>query len=169
MDRNATVELHYRQHYKKLVDRFVNRVPNKSRAVAEEVVQEAYANALRCWSAFNPAKGDFGIWFNNCIIRNAFNTVVRPERGHILPSMDDEEEHLEPFRIKDDDYVPRDVAAKILNAIKNERKDVSEVLNMFFVLGMTTPDIEKCTRFSNAAIRKMIQRWRMKWDDENVF
>ena len=70
--RNSLITKHYIENYKRLVKRSMWRVPNKSLALAEECVQEAYARALKYYSTFNPKQDLFNNWFEG-ILRNAIN------------------------------------------------------------------------------------------------
>lgn len=166
MNRNEFVEDHYRKNYKLFVNRMTNRVPHKSKDLAEEVVQEAYSLALKYWKAFNPEIGRFDAWFNR-ILNNACNRCVQLEGGGTL-SLDDEYD-LEPFFLNEDMDIPQEVVIIVQEAIKKEPPDRSEVLNMFFNLGMKTREIEECTSYSHSNIRQIIRRFRIKWGDENIF
>jgi len=165
-ERNEIIEAHFRKNYKSLVKRVINRVPNKSHALAEEVVQEAYVNALQYWKAFDPNRGEFSVWFNR-ILSNAANKCLNQETG--MPSLDNEEIDLEPHIINNDVDIPCDIVLKIQDGIKDQRPEIAEVLHMFFNLGMKTKDIEQCTDFTHTNVRQIIRRFRIKWDDENIF
>lgn len=167
MTRNDVISDHYIINYKKLVKRASWRVPNKSVHLAEEVVQEAYTRALKFFKAYDPERGDFGAWFNriyNCCVANC----IKQENGN-MPSLDDEDEYLEPFIIDDSAWVPKDMALLIKNNIDAQTPEVAEVLRMFFLLGMKTPDIADCTNQSHSNVRQIIYRFRIKWSDENIF
>ena len=168
MDRNTVIEAHYRQNHRHLVNRMINRVPNNSRHLAEEVVHDAYVSAMTYWEGFNPEIRPFPVWFNR-VLNNAANKCVQAEAGNSSLSLDDEDMDLEPFRINEDMEIPRGVVANIQKAIKEKKPDVAEVLHMFFNIGMKTKEIEECTEFSHVNIRQMIRRFRIKWDEENIF
>lgn len=168
MECNAVIERHYRTHAKKLVNRMISRVPNNSRHLAEEVVHDAYVNAMTYWEGFDPRIKPFAVWFNR-ILNNAANKCVQMEGGGNHLSFDDEDLDLEPFRINDDADIPPLVVINIQKAIESKSPEVREVLHMFFNVGMKTVDIEKCTGFSHGNIRQIIRRFRIKWDDENIF
>jgi RNA polymerase sigma factor (sigma-70 family) len=163
--RDETIEKHYRKNYKLFVNRMLRRVPGNSRALAEEVVQEAYSNALRYWKAFDPERASFDVWFNR-IVNRAASKCTRAENGQPSLSYDDE---LEPFVLNNETRIPKVIIAKIQQAIKETKPEVSEILNMFFNLGMKTTDICECTNHSHSNIRQIIRRFRIKWNDENIF
>ena len=165
MDRDKTIEEHYRRNRKGLINAVINRVPNKSRALAEEVVQEAYCRALAYWPSFDPERGEFKTWFNR-ILYNAGNDCVASEGNSI--SLDDEEYDVAGFLLVDDD-IPKDVALLIQKSMEKQRPEVYEVLHMFFNLGFKTIDIEKCTDFTHTNIRKLIYRFKVEWVNENIY
>lgn len=167
MSRNEVIEEHYRKNYKTLVNHMVNRVPNKSHALAEEVVQEAYCRALKYYDGFDPTRKPFSTWFNR-ILNNACSACLQEEGGN-LPSLDDEEMDLEPFRIMEDVDIPFELVVMIQESMKKQKADVFEVLNMFFNLGMKTREIAECVEFNHGNIRQIIRRFRLKFDDENSF
>ena len=167
MMRNEIIEAHYRKNYKHLVNRMVGRVTNNSYHIAEEVVQEAYFLAMKHWKAFNPERGEFGPWFNR-ILNNAANRSLREEQGTNL-SLDNEDMDLEPFLLDSEVDIPKDVVLLVQKAIREQPDDKSEVLHMFFNLGMRTREIEECTGYGHSNIRQIIRRFRIKWSDENIF
>lgn len=166
-NRNETIEAHYRKNYKGLVNHMTNRVPNKSKHLAEEVVQEAYCRALKYYDGFNPEIRPFSTWFNR-ILNNACNSCQQEEGGNI-PSLDDEDQDLEPFRLMEDVSTPLGIIVLIQETMKQQKPDVREVLNMFFNLGMKTREIAECSDYSHTNIRQIIRRFRVKFDDENSF
>lgn len=167
MDRNTTIEAHYRKNYRQLVKRVLNRVPNHSHALAEEVVQEAYVRAMQYWRSYNPARGDFDRWFN-LILRNAVADCINSESGGPL-SLDDDDRDIKPFVMFEDHSIPKAVALKVQDGINAQRPEIADILNMFFNLGMRTVDIEKCSELSHTNIRQIIRRFRIKWENENTF
>lgn len=165
--RNEIVEEHYRKNYKQLVNHMVNRVPNKSHALAEEVVQEAYCRALKYYEGFNPELKPFSTWFNR-ILNNACSACLQEEGGN-LPSLDDDEIDLEPYRIMEDVDVPFELVIMIQESMKKQKPEVYEVLNMFFNLGMKTREIAECVEFNHGNVRQIIRRFRIRHEDENNF
>lgn len=165
LNRNAVVEEHYRKNFKGYVKYMSRRAPNNSVHIAEEIVQEAYFRALKHYKAFNPDRGTFSTWFNH-ILHNTLNRVLSEEAG-VGPSLDDDELELEPFILDTEPYVPKHLVILIQRAIKEQKPEVADVLHMFFNLGMKTRDIEECTEFSHSNIRKIIERFRVKMDDED--
>lgn len=162
MNKNEVVEGHYRQNYKRLVNHVANRVPNKSHALAEEVVQEAYRRALEYYKGYDPTRA-FSTWFNR-ILNNSCNACIQSEGGN-LPSLDDEELDIEPFRIMEDLSIPLEIVVRVQEEMKAQPPERREVLNMFFNLGMKTREIAECVEFSHTNIRQIIRRFRIRFDE----
>lgn len=167
MTRNQVIEHHYRNNYKQLVNHITNRVPGKSRALAEEVVQETYARALKYYDTFNPNIKPFSTWFNR-ILNNACHDCIQAENGMLTHSFDEEIE-LEPFKVMEDVEIPLQWVALIQEEMKKQRPEIFEVLNMFFNLGMKTREIAEVSEFNHGNIRQIIRRFRIKFGDENNF
>lgn len=168
MTRDETINGHYVRNYKRLVKTATWRAPNKSSALGEEIVQEAYARAIKYYKAFNPDVNVFDAWFSR-IFRGCIADCIRSEAGHSLPSLDNEDTDLEPFFLDEDVDIPLDIVKKVKAGINQQRPEVAEVLTMFFLLGMRHTDIAECTNISNDYSKKIIQRFRINWADENVF
>jgi RNA polymerase sigma factor (sigma-70 family) len=166
MTRNEIIEDYYRKNYKHLVNRVLGRVPNNSRAIAEEVVQDAFVRALEYWRTFDQNR-EIGPWFNR-ILAYSVRETIRKENGTPL-SFDDEELFLEPFVLGEDVDIPPNIVLLVQKSILEQPEDRREVLHMFFNLGMKTREIEECTNYNHSNIRQIIRRFRIKWDDENIF
>jgi RNA polymerase sigma factor (sigma-70 family) len=164
LDRDKTIEKHYRSHYKKLVKLVAHRVPNKSHHLAEEVVSEAFCRALAYWTSFNPDKGSFSMWFSR-ILSNATTHCVLSEAN--LVSLDDDDYNLEDFVVIDD--YPKDLARLVQKSIEEANPNIAEVLHMFFNLGFKTIDIHRCTGHTHTNVRQIIHRFKNEWGDENIF
>lgn len=163
--RNDVIEHHFRKNYKKQVGYITNRVPNKSHALAEEVVQEAYARALKYFDGFDPKRSAFSTWFNR-ILNNACSACMQEEAGH--PQEYIEEQELEPHRLMEELEVPFELVVLIQEEMKAKPDDRREVLHMFFNLGMKTREIAECVEFSHTNIRQIIRRFRIKFDENSV-
>lgn len=167
MMRDETVVAHYNKNYKKLVKHAIYRVPNRAEHLAEEVVQEAYAKALKFFKAYDPERNKFEPWFNR-IFNGCVSDCIKAEGGS-HPSFDDEDNNLEPFIIDNNQWIPKDMVIKIKEGIDAQRPEAAEVLRMFFILGMETPDIASCTNLTHTNVRQIIYRFRIGWSDENIF
>lgn len=167
MNRNETVEKFYRKNYKNLVSSVKRSCPNNSIALAEEVVQNTFADCLQYWNAFDPEKATFPTWFGR-ILRSNLSRCIQAEGGGNTPSLNGDVD-LEPFIVGDDVDIPLDIVIKVKDAIKAEGQPKQDILHMFFNLGMRTPEISAVTGISPKAIAKLVSRWRIKWNEENIF
>ena len=73
------IEQHYEERYRALLGRARHKLKNKQDA--EEVVMEAFANALQYISSFDPSKSPFHIWFNT-ILDNCVKNHMKVEHLH---------------------------------------------------------------------------------------
>lgn len=70
------IEDHYREHYEGLIKQY--RARTQSTHMAEDIVQEGYANACQYWETYEP--GNFDGWIK-IIIYNASKGIVNEERA----------------------------------------------------------------------------------------
>lgn len=152
--RNDLIGQHYLKNYSKLLKRTINRVPNNSKALAEEVVQEAYARALKYFRTFNPKTNDFDVWLQS-ILRNATNDcrTIEQEHGCTVELHDNIEELVPPRRI---DYVV--VEKHINDAVLKDR----QTLTMFFIHGYKSADISEFLSINHNTVRQIILRFKQK-------
>ena len=142
---------HYKNNFKKLVNRTIGKVGNRSNA--EDAIQEAYTRALTYWESFDP-NNTFDSWFDgimNNSIRNV-NTEVR-SKGMANPDL------IDPIIDLEQGYFKR--------FLKEIRKDISELpedkrklISMAFLEGYTPLDISRITNKTVNAIRIILFRFR---------
>ena len=118
--RNDVIENHFRKNYKKQVGYITNRVPHKSHALAEEVVQEAYCRALKYFKGFDPTRSNFSTWFNR-ILNNACSACLQEEGGHPQEYIEDYE--LEPHKLMEELDVPFELVVLIKEEMKLNLKN----------------------------------------------
>ncbi len=154
--RNDLISTHYVKNYDRFVKQAVRRVPNNSKALAEEVVQEAYARALKYFRTFNKKTNTFDIWFNS-ILRNTINDCRTIEKDHgATVELHDNIEELVPPRNKTD-------VALLLKAINEmEREKDIHVLSLFFITGYRSRDIAEYLGTNHNTIRQIILRFKNK-------
>lgn len=152
--RNEMINSHFRSNYTKLVKRMRNRVPDNSTALAEEVVQEAYARAMKYYRSYDAEQSEFDTWFNS-ILNNALNVCKNEEgdRGvtHTL------EDNTEDIRINKKD---RELHSYILKEIDSCKQREREVLKLFFIHGFKSKDVAEFCNKSHTAVRQTIFRFR---------
>lgn len=147
------IEQHYIKNYERLVKRTTYRVPHRSKALAEECVQEAYVRALKYFSTYDKEKDKFEKWFEG-ILRNAINDCrdLEKDRGVSHELNDDDGVELVPY--KREKYT----AIALIKSIKNHRNKL--VLSLFLLYGFKTIDIAEYTGISHTSVRQIIYRYR---------
>lgn len=158
--RNDTVEAHYRENYSRLVKKMAWRVPNRSLALAEEVVQESYSRALKYFRTFNPEIKDFEVWFG-MIMNNSLKVCKKEEgNGGAVEVSEDLVDQYIPTREEREHYTD------IVDRIKDKSKTDREILTMFFLLGFKSREIAEYVTKSHTNIRQIILRFRNSLKDE---
>ncbi len=156
MNRDETIEKHYRANYDKLVKRVINRVPNRSEAIAEECVQEAYYLAFKYFHTYNPNIKDFNSWFNT-ILNNATRLCKLKERVGAYA--------IDIEGMKDDLVVPeidKDQVAIVLKGINESKERDREILTLFFVHGLKPQDVAEYTGKGRSNVRQIIFQFRRR-------
>ncbi len=159
MNRNELIEEHYRLNYNRLVKIVSRRVPNKSLALAEEVVQEAYARALKYYSTFEPKINTFDKWFGG-ILRNATNDCRTTEGSG--GTMKEYDENTEDVRVSKDDYKHLHHILLEIHAIQKYSNRDYNILTMFYVHGFTSKDISVYQNMSHNNVRQIIYKFKNK-------
>ena len=159
--RNAIVRKHFEQNYGTLV-KVISRRAGNNVALAEEVVSEAYARALKYFRVFNSDNSSFATWFSE-ILKNSFKDSQRAERlrGVYIPIE-------EAYDVPDDarSAYNRAVEKDILNGIANDIKQVGnethqKVLELFYVKGLMYYEIaELVSSLTESNIKLIVSRFR---------
>lgn len=137
---------HYEKNFKRLVKKMSFRAGTQW--AAEDIVQEAYARALKYIGSFQEGK-DFGNWFTT-ILNNSLYEYQNVERGMVVP-----EEVEEPLV-----ELPSGLAEDFRRMMKRESKEHQEILHLHFVLDYSAMDVSKITNHTYANSFKVIQRFR---------
>lgn len=154
MTKEKTIlENHYITNYDKLVKRVTYRVPHRSKALAEECVQEAYVRAIKYYATFDEKRDSFTKWFEG-ILRNAINDCrdIEKDRGVSHELNDDDGVELVPY--KREKYT----AIALIKSIKDHRNKL--VLSLFLLYGFKTIDISEYTGISHTSVRQIIYKYR---------
>jgi len=151
--RNDVITSHYVQNYDRLVKRTTWRAPNRSKAIAEECVQEAYARAIKYYPTFNEKKDSFDKWFEG-ILRNALNDArdIEKDRGVSKELSDEDGAELVPAR--------REKLMAVVVLRDMEESNYRLVLSLFLIYGFKTVDIAEYTGLSHNNVRQIIHRFR---------
>ena len=153
MKRDKIITDHYLSNYERLVKRTIWRVPNKSKAIAEECVQEAYTRALKYFSTFDERKDLFERWFEG-ILRNAIHDCrdIEKSRGVSQELSDEDGSELVPYRKE------KLIAIAVLRDMKEDANRL--VLSMFLLYGFKTKDIAEYTGMTHTNVRQIIYKFR---------
>lgn len=160
MIRNNTIDEHYRRNYGQLVKRIVRRVPNQSSALAEEVVQEAYARALKYFPAFDEKVSSFENWFSK-ILKNSINDCRGAESGN-SKEYDDNVEDIRQF--KDEYKNITHILAEIIHVGSYSARDYN-IIKMFFLFGFTSKDIAIYLGITHTNVRQVIFKFRNRMNE----
>ena len=150
-----TIEAHYIENYQKLAKRMGFRAGTQWDG--EDVVQEAYARALKYHKSFN---GDnFDRWFST-VLNNTLKEHKNMMKGHT--TVEYEEDEAEGT---DCTLYPRRVMKEVFELIDTKSVVQMEVLKLFFEQEYTAKDISKITPYSYAMTHQIIQRFRNELRD----
>ena len=145
------IEDHYRNNFKKLVNKTIGKVGNKYNA--EDAIQEAYTRALTYWKSFDTNNNTFESWFDgimNNSIRNA-NTEAR-SKGMANPDL------IDP------PYLNQAYFKRFLKEIKEDIDKLPEEkrrpISLAFLENYAPLDISRITNKTVNAIRIMLFRFR---------
>lgn len=140
------------EHYNAMRSTYIKRISRRAGTpeAAEDVVQEAYARALKYSYSF--IGGDLDKWMST-IIGNALRDYMNMERGH--SGVDWSEEETAP-----EELAPAAMKREVLELISTKKDDHREVLEMFYKQEHSAMDISQLTEHSYAKCHKIIQRFR---------
>ena len=139
------------QHYEANFDRLVKTYSFRSGTQwdAEDIVQEAYANALKYFHSFDGT--DFNKWFSG-IIRNTFKDYMRKAQGFSTEEFEEEEFFA--------DNLPSEMNDEITKMIDAKKGDSYVVLKHWFVDDLKPKDIALVTGITPVNCRVIIKRFR---------
>lgn len=146
------IEMHYLEFREELCKKFKRRAGTFENA--EDVVQEAYARALRFKDSYDGTR-PFYKWFNT-IINNALKDFKRAERvdGMVI-EFDEELDEGVTFSEEEHDYMKRIVAE--MNA---KRGETAKALKLYFLKGYPPRDIYQTLDMSKKAVYQAIFRFQ---------
>jgi len=151
----SLVEEHYKKTFHILSKKLTRYLGNK--AVAEDVLQEAYCRLLQYWETYKEDQ-PFEGWFKT-VVNNSIRDHYKKE--HLHGMLDDgnlmkeerEEAMLRPF-------FERIELNSLLETIKNKPYNVRKILTLYLVKGYSSQEVEKVVPESSNNIRKIVQRFR---------
>jgi RNA polymerase sigma factor (sigma-70 family) len=145
------IEEHYHKNRRLLVKRMSFRAGDS----AEDIVQEAYARALRYYGSFKQDKL-FDAWFR-LILNNAFKEHMNNEKG--FAAVEFEEDNQEG--VVCNQFSAR-VVAEIYDLIATKSVVQIEVLTYHLQQGYTAKEVSEITEFSYAACHQIILRFKQE-------
>lgn len=133
----TVVEEHYRNNYEELVKRYVNRAGSYQNA--EDIVQEAFARALKYLPTFD-GKKPFENWFSR-ILQNSFREFRVAERNYGMNMTNEDADVPCPICLEN-----KRLVHDVKEYIKKEMpKDEQEILILYYIRGYGFQDIVRIT------------------------
>lgn len=156
MNKKKILEQHYRDNLVVLRKRMTFRVGGDS-ALGEDVVQEAYAKAIRYLGGYDP-KQEFGAWFNS-ILNSTLKDIQKKERGKGVMFADISVEPDGDMTITKND---------LASTIGREGVRNRYILTMFFYEGFKTRQISEFLDINHNTVRQIIKRFGEKFLAGNI-
>ncbi len=150
--KSEALEQYYIAERPRLIKLFTFRTGG-SEAAAEDIVQEAFARALKYLDNWNNTE-PFGKWFSK-ILKNALFDYLAEERNYGTVDKEDEEE--EGY----DCPAFNDQMRREINEVIDTKSLVQiEVLRLYFNKGYAAKDVAAITDHSYAMCHQIIQRFK---------
>lgn len=155
MDRNATVEQHYRENQEKLVNTMARHVPYED---AEDAVQDAYVRAMEYWDKFDPALGSFGQWFNQIRKRKQIDLV---NAGKV-----EFEELSSGQLVCFGDPFDNLLLARLVDSMELRRPMHAYVLKQILIVGENVQEFCERTNITENNVWLIVHRFRQEHSDD---
>lgn len=151
--RNDTLTKFYLKNQRELHKRVANRAGGAYNA--EDVVQEAFARALKYWDTYDPNNKELGAWFNTILN----NTLKDFKREELMYGMCIEfDENL--YKGTELSLTNHHMVAKVKGLIEAKCPHTRGILELYYLKGYKPQDIEQILDVSNKSIRMAV--WRFK-------
>ena len=152
-ERNDTLTKFYLANQRELHKRVSNRAGGAYNA--EDVVQEAFARALKYWDTYDPNNKELGAWFNTILN----NTLKDFKREELMYGMCIEfDENL--YKGTELSLTNHHMINKVKDLINAKCAHTREILSLYYLKGYKPQDIEHILDVSNKSIREAV--WRFK-------
>ncbi len=148
------IETHYRDNRFKLVKRMSFRAGD----YAEDVVQEAYARAIKYFSSYKP-EYSLDAWFSR-ILNNALKEHKNSEKGFAAMSFEEEEQDGIPCN-----RFAEKVVKEIYELIDTKSVVSMEVLTYHFRFGYSGKEISEISDHSYSNCHQIINRFKQELKD----
>ena len=161
-DNTEALTEYYNEMHDKLVQRFQKRSGGWHNA--EDVVQEAFARALKYINSFDPEHKPMAAWFNS-ILNNAFKDFRKEERRQGMVAEEDQIiDDLDTIVFKSE------TVEALLNHIDEMPEPKKTVIRLFVIQGYTAEEILQQTELNIASVRKIVHEFytdvRERWNVE---
>lgn len=157
-ERNEVVDQHYRKYYDRLV-RSLWRVVGPDNA--EDVVQEAYARALKYWSSFDADVSTFPTWFST-ILKNATSDNLSSRRG--APAQLEIHDHMKVLGASGGAFEQARLS-DIADRLGLEAPEAKKAITMVLIEGYTSQEAAEVCDLTPTNVRKVVERFRKKLCD----
>ncbi|MNZ37627.1 RNA polymerase sigma factor YlaC [compost metagenome] len=152
-ERNDVIEDYFRKEYRTLCKRVYRRAGTMENA--EDVVQEAFARALKYYPAFDNSGKEFGAWFST-ILNNSLNSFTRAEMNYGMCEELDED-HIEGEPMSE---VEENMLAKVNELIDKKPPHIAEMLRLYFLNGYKPKEIAEILEVKDINIRMTVMRFK---------
>lgn len=143
------------EHYLKQRRVLVKRMSFRCGDYAEDVVQEAYARAIKYFSSYKP-EYSFDNWFGR-ILNNCLKEHKNAEKGYTALTFEEEEVDGVPCNRFAESVV------KEINELIDTKSVVSmDVLRYHFQQGYSAKEVSEISEYSYANCHKIINRFRQE-------
>lgn len=141
--------------YKANFDRFVKRMKNRAGNLhaAEDIVQEAFARALRYQDSYDPTF-PFEGWFNR-ILNNSLKNYKNMEKGHSCEEFDEEELDGTDCRMMN-----QNLWKCVQEEIAQYDDEHYEILSLYFEHQYQPRDICKVVDMKYKTVETFLQRFK---------
>lgn len=149
--RNLILSKFYEKEYNTYVKRITFRAGSPENA--EDIVQEAFARALKYWSSFDPEKKELAAWFSS-ILNNSLKAFKKDElRYGMCEELDEEQIDGVTF---DSSLSTRTIKEQIWQKPSN----IAEVLDLYYIKGYKPREIEEVLEAESAFISRVVYNFR---------
>ena len=159
---NKVLEKFYVENRLVLVKRLTNRAGSIDNA--EDILQEAFARALKYGGSFDPKKCELGAWFNT-IMNNALRDFKKAERLSGMSTTYEEDEEQED---KEDEppILNYDLCQRISKEIAKRDINARSVLHLYFERQYKVGEIKQVLDIPYKTAESIIYRFKADMADE---
>ena len=160
----SLIEESYKKNYETQVSIIQRHTPN--REMAEDIVQESYARALKYFPSYDPEKSKFNTWFNMIMFNQLREQVGSPAYKDSLHVNDDGELVEECVEV-----VPYEKIQENFDLISSEidmvnSDDTRKILDLYYLKGYRSDQISGGLGFSQSKITSSCSRFKLKLMDK---